>query len=99
MVEEKEKIVDIIEQGLKVLRYSNNACVISECEEADANNMEDCLDTYPFLNGKFVAFCIHADSKKGYVEVDAIKEKRTKTLFGDVKILRRGFVYRKSGYK
>ena len=99
MDEEKEKIIDIIEQGLKVLRYSNDACVISECEEADANNMEDCLDTYPFLDGKSVALCIRADSKKGCVEIDDIKEKRGRTLFGDVKILRRSFVCHKNRYK
>ena len=88
MDEEKEKIADIIEQGLKLLRYPNDACVISECEEADARNEDDHMRAYAYLDGKSVDLCTKANAKEGYVEVFDIKENKDKMLFGDVKILR-----------
>ena len=88
MTKEIEKIEDIIEEGLRRSHSSHSAFVISEQEEANANNEEDYMQTCAFLNGALVDLCTKASAKKGYVEVFDTTVNNVRTLFGDVKILR-----------
>jgi hypothetical protein len=95
MNEKMGKLLDVLEEGLRRLHSSHSAFVISEQEEANANNEEDYMQTCAFLNGTLVDLCTKASAKKGYVEVFDITDNNVKTLFGDVKILRWDLVHSK----
>ena len=88
MNKEIERYVDIIEKGLRMIQSSHAAIVISEREEANANNIEDHRRAYAFLNGNPVDLYMKANSKKDYVEVYDTKDGMVKTLSGNVKILK-----------
>jgi len=88
MTTEIEICIEMIEKGLRLILGLNTAFVISKQEEADADNVEDHMRSYAFLNGKHVELCIKANSKKGCVDVYNTKEGQVKTLYGSVEILR-----------
>lgn len=96
MNEKREKILDMIENGLRMIQSSHSAVVISEQEEADANNIEDYMHSYVFLNGKPTDLCvIKANSKMGCVEVFDTVTHKNKREFEIVKILRWDLIQQK----
>ena len=96
-----DKYAELIEEGLQSLcKTGTAAIVITEQEEADVDkNPDDYMHAYSFLNGKHVDLCIEANTKKGYVKIFDINEKRVKTSFGNVEVLRWGLISHKSWYK